>query len=691
MTVTSMLVATVGLGWTSPAGAAPPAAADSQDSEPVGPGTTLTDFSQTFEGIPLRGNVLDADLGDPRLSVGLLTPPVVGQAQTVTEMATAQHAIAAVNGDFFDINNTGSTLGIEVQGGTLRKGPQTDPSPWHHAVGVDAGRVGRIVEAYLDGQVVLPGGKYRLDGLNQVQVPAGAGLGVFTPLWGTASRAFLGSPRTHEVTVSGGRVVRHGADRIPGDGFVLAGTGSEADLLAALPVGAPVGVSYAPRTEPDHRFDTLMGARDVLVRAGVADQTLDDTSVNPETAIGFSQDGKHMMLVVIDGRSAVSKGVTERQLARWMQQRGAYEAVVVDGGGSSELISRDAGGTSTSVRNVPSDGVERPVGNGIGLFSAPGSGHLTGIRLGKVPAVFTGLHRRLTATGYDETYGPARTGALRWTGADQDGVLTGGSPGTAQVSVTSRGVRGSGSVRVLPALTRIAVPQVDLTGGRPAGFTVTGYDAAGESSAVDPCDVRLDYDRDLIRITPRADGSFAVKALADKAFTTVTAQVGDRVTTFPVAVGLESEPVTGFEDAGSWKFGSARGSGSLASVPGRHGNALGMSVDFTASEQTRTGVATAPAPIPVPGRAHGFEMSVNGDGRGGWLAVLISDANGRNYSVYGDYVTWNGWRRTRFTVPDGVAYPVAVRGVEEIEAKRIHRYTGHLDFDDLTAQVSPRT
>lgn len=661
-----------------------------QDPQPIGPGTTLSTFSQVDQGIALHGNVIEANLTDPRLTVNPLTPPHVGEARTVTQMATAQHAIAGVNGDFFDIDNTGAPKGIEISGGRLLKGPQAGPSPWRNSVGVDTDRVGRIVDAYLDGSVVLPAGKYKLDGLNQEQVPATGGLDVFTPLWGTTSRAIHGASSVHEVTVVNGRVTAHsptsGSGAIPAGGFVLAGTGTDVDLLAALKIGDPVSVSYGPRTEPGHKFGALIGARDVIVRAGQL-QNVDDTAINPETAIGFSQDGRKMWLVVIDGRTAASRGVTERQMGLLMQQRGAYDAVIMDGGGSSEMVSRDAGGTGVTVRNVPSDGVERPVGNGIGLFSAPGSGHLNGLRLSNADPVFTGLHRTLSATGYDETYGPADTGRLHWSGADRDGVVTGGSPGAKTVTVSARGVHAQEKVSVLPALNRITVPQgeVDVVAGQPGTFSVTGYDATGESAPIDPSDVCLEYDHALVDIRPTANGTFSVRPRTSAGTGVVTVHVGDRVTTVGVAIGLVAKQVTGFEDASSWKFAATRATGSSAAVDG----ALRMSFDFSKSDQTRVAVVRPPAALPVPGRAHAFDLSVNGDGKGEWLAVTVKDATGKSYSLYGDYVTWTGWRRTSFAVPARVTYPITVTGVEAIEAKWSGRYTGQLDFDDLAARVSP--
>jgi hypothetical protein len=466
---------------------------------------------------------------------------------------------------------------------------------------------------------------------------------------------------------------------------VLAGTGTDADLLAAVGVGAPVSVTYRPKTDPADTFSTLMGVRDVLVRDGQV-QTLDDTALNPETAIGFSRDGKKMQLVVIDGRTTGSRGVTEQQLAVIMRQRGAYNAVVIDGGGSSTLVSRDPGTPDVWQRNVPSDGVEREVGNGIGLFAAPGSGRLAGIDLDSGGKVFTGLHRQLKATGYDEEYGPADLGQPHWFGADRNGLVTGREPGGMTVGVTAKGITRTATIQVLPRLARIAATPntVSLLAGQTGLVQVTGYDTIGDAAAIDPVDVRLDYDHSLIGIAPNPDGTLAVTPKAARGTGIVTVHVGDQVTRFGVTVGLVTEPVTGFDDVTGWKFSSARGSGSISQAPGQTGNALRLNFDFTQSIATRTAVAAAPTPIPVAGTVRQFDVSVNGDGKGEWLAALITDANGANTSLYGDHVTWKGWQRTSFTVPTTVKYPIVVRGVEAIEATRA-QYTGQLDFDDLTA------
>ena len=81
----------------------------------------------------------------------------------------------------------------------------------------------------------------------------------------------------------------------------------------------------------------------------------------PRTAVGIKKDGT-ILVVVADGRSSRSAGMTLPELARYLIQLGADRAMNFDGGGSSEMV------VKWSVKNRPSDGAERPVRVALGLF-----------------------------------------------------------------------------------------------------------------------------------------------------------------------------------------------------------------------------------------------------------------------------------------------------------------------------------
>jgi len=72
--------------------------------------------------------------------------------------------------------------------------------------------------------------------------------------------------------------------------------------------------------------------------------------VHPRTAVGIGKDGE-LLLLVVDGRQRISRGVSLTELAGIMKSFGAVDALNLDGGGSStfiledELLNRPTGGT----------------------------------------------------------------------------------------------------------------------------------------------------------------------------------------------------------------------------------------------------------------------------------------------------------------------------------------------------------
>jgi len=97
----------------------------------------------------------------------------------------------------------------------------------------------------------------------------------------------------------------------------------------------------------------------------------DDAELNPYSSVGLSQDKRFLYMLVIDGRqSGYSLGCTGTELAEWMKFIGAYNAMQLDGGGSSTMVKDDGSGNAI-VLNSPSDGTERLCGNHLGVIAGP--------------------------------------------------------------------------------------------------------------------------------------------------------------------------------------------------------------------------------------------------------------------------------------------------------------------------------
>lgn len=217
----------------------------------------------------------------------------------------------------------------------------------------------------------------------RIGLPVGS-VGAFTTAWGGASRlrATCGtdadraapcSTDTHEVTVRKGRVVA-GAGA-PGSGPIAAGTtvlvGREAGArwLRKFAVGERVAVRQrlvASASRRPYRF--ALGGHPVL-RGGRPLTGLDHRTAAVRTAVGIADAGRRVLLLAVDGAPEHRTGLTVAEVADTMRRLGSVQAFSLDGGGSSTLVARAPGTGTVSVRNHPSGGVERPVPNGIGVFS----------------------------------------------------------------------------------------------------------------------------------------------------------------------------------------------------------------------------------------------------------------------------------------------------------------------------------
>ncbi|MFI7659530.1 phosphodiester glycosidase family protein [Micromonospora parva] len=683
-------------------------------TRPVAPGVQLTSFDRYDADGWLRADALTTDLAGGS-TVDYVNSGAVSRAEPLRTAADATRAVAAVNGDFFDINNSGAAQGVGIRDGELI---QSAVGGHHNAVAVTTSGLGRVIEVNFDGSATLPTGPVPLTQFNNM-VQAD-GIGAFTELWGTYSRqrTVEGAARVVEVTVSGGRVT--GVSAVAGSGpiaagsTVLLGRDAGADALAGLRPGDPVTVAWRPKPSDGSSLHAAVGGGNVLVRDGVA-QSIADPTLAPRTAVGFSADGRKMIMMTVDGRQVDSRGVTQTEMGRMMAELGAHHALNLDGGGSSTLLAREPGAPAVQVENGPSDGTERAVPNGLAIYAPKGSGRLTGywvqtasdptaapgispVRGGRPDRVFPGLTRVLTAAGYDETYGPA-AGAPNWrvTPAVRgrvggDGVFHAGAPGASTVTAARGRATGSLGLTVLGPLTRIGatVPRVGLTGrDGNAVVGVVGYDGDGNTAPIEPADLTLDYDTDLLRITPTADGNLAVSALRDTGSALVTVHVGRSSTVLPVTVGLTDVPVAGFDDAGSWRFSQARASGSVAPAPGHTGTGLRMTYDFSQSTGTRAAYADPPAWIEVPGQPQAFGMWIHGNGTGEWPSLHLHDAQDTQHVLRGPLITWTGWRYVEFAVPAGVQYPVRVRRFYVAETNAAAQYSSEVIIDDLVAKVPP--
>ncbi|MFC5064039.1 phosphodiester glycosidase family protein [Actinomycetospora atypica] len=355
------------------------------------PGTGYREFTTTAATGRVRGHLIRVDLANRSVAIALLRPASVAATGTVPDLAARRNAIGAVNGNFFDEGRTGASVGVELESGALLKSavplgrrpapPGPPGSSPDTVVGIDRAGVGHIGRVLFSGSVRAAGRDLPLAGLNLYAVPVG-GIAVFTPGWGarTRARTVCGSDTDAaapcsrdavEVRVKAGKAVAVGAvgtTAVPAGEVALVARDAAAVTMRALRPGDPVDARWtatAPDTPP---LRVALGALP-LVRGGAPWPGLQTSERAPRTAVGLSADGRTLFLVAVDGRQEASVGATLAELGQLVVELGIPQAVALDGGGSTQMVRRPAGGRLVVV-NAPSQTPLRPVADGLAVVPA---------------------------------------------------------------------------------------------------------------------------------------------------------------------------------------------------------------------------------------------------------------------------------------------------------------------------------
>ena len=335
--------------------------------------------------------------------------------QPVTELCKRVNGIACVNADLFNCKTCG-----QPAGGLVDKGrPLRSFRPDIAQVSVVNDQLTTLPIAW-SGRLSGQAGSMTIDlpvsSLNRGPMPGGVVL--YTPEWGPTTPQIRGQL---EVVLASGGPLQPGAQdvapvarrpvsgAIPRDGIVLAANGRSAQTLnqfwdAWRSTAGPRRLTIS--TALNYPASLSIGAHPVLLKDGVR-QPLNKvdgfvTLHHPRTLLGWTKAGD-LLLVTIDGRQkGYSEGATLEQARNLMLELGAWNAVNLDGGGSTTFATQCLLGAC--VQNRPSDGGQRPVPMALALVpAAPGRPAIAEARAPVAPAPVPSVATTTTSTSTSTT------------------------------------------------------------------------------------------------------------------------------------------------------------------------------------------------------------------------------------------------------------------------------------------------
>jgi hypothetical protein len=141
--------------------------------------------------------------------------------------------------------------------------------------------------------------------------------------------------------------------------------------MVKMPATIVTGYETSPSVS---LYNTITGKNRILTAgAVVAPATCGSfCDPNPRTAAGLTSGNSKLILMTVDGRDeGVSDGATLVDLAGFMAEYGATNAINLDGGGSTQMAANYySDGATAKLVNVPSE-TERSVGVNFGVFALP--------------------------------------------------------------------------------------------------------------------------------------------------------------------------------------------------------------------------------------------------------------------------------------------------------------------------------
>ncbi len=183
--------------------------------------------------------------------------------------------------------------------------------------------------------------------------------------------------------------------------YVLSGHGTMATALDNYSVGDTLTLNVGLAGAGIDNIMGAIGGDQSILKDGVKVGNWPD--LHPRTAVAYNQDKSKLFLMIVDGRYTGSAGMTLQQMGDYLLTIGAYNALNLDGGGSTTMV------VHNEVTNRPSSsGFERTVANSLVIVSkAEKTGNLNTVSLypSLVKLYKTGTYQ-FTVEGADDNYYP---------------------------------------------------------------------------------------------------------------------------------------------------------------------------------------------------------------------------------------------------------------------------------------------
>lgn len=698
----------------------------------LSPGISHESSSTSVGGYPQKVNKLSIDLTNPysKIKYGVSNP--LNTLQSVSALSKAHtydqhHVVGAINASFFRWEDRFPIYLLAENDRIVNLGNvSTNFNDFMHtpaAFGVTADNKAKVGKYTLSHVVEHNGQRHSLTSMNRYRDNNESIL--YTSSWpndktrqnqygieivvtgvgkDVDSQLKFGEKVTGKV--SGIRPYgQYTSASIPDDGFVISASGSENSKFTSMKIGDSVTLSVdVDSSWKGAQF--MLASGPLLVQNGKVDMTIDPksprvTERTARTAVATDASGNTAYFVTVDGKqSGYSQGMTLTEFANYLVSIGAYNAINLDGGGSTTMVTRKYGATYPTLVNRPSDGSERRVSAILEAISTAPIGTPQHVNVSQteegIVAVGASVDFKVNYV-LDQYYNalPIDSSKLKLesvsnnVGVIENNKFVGTNAGTGTITAKYDTATVSIPVTVTNSIEQlVATPDKIRVGtGETANFSVRGI-SRNQKVIFNPSAVNWTVNGNIGTVN-----GTTFTAGNNEGSGSIVGTFGSAKVTIPVTVSNAPHVLGTFESTAGLKAESARANASISidsKLNAHDGNtSLKLNYDFTGyKDNTSAAYVTWTNGLALEGKPDRIGVWVYGDGNNHWLRGTMSDADGKAVTV--DFtndggLNWTGWKYVEATVPSNLSAPIKLDRLYVAEPSSAKKNRGAIWFDKLQA------
>ena len=462
-----------------------------KESKQISSGVQLLNYKQFTASGWLSYDVLKINLKNPDVKVDTITDKTsLSNRKTTLELAKASSAVAAVNANFFIYgnNNKGYPIGALMQDNKPLAFDSITNSKTNTYATLSISSANQAFVKYwkTTSTVKAPNGKSMAVSRMNQHYAGYEDLSIYDQKYTSISFGKEHASSMLEMFVDANGIVtdiRKGKtqQRIPNGGYIVVtryGTSSPAAsnfISNNFKVGDKVTLTTKSSPYNWNTLKTAVTGSSIVLNNGKIPSKFSHEASNSSraarTIVGTSKSGSTLYMVTVDCLTYHSFGLTLKDTGSLLKGLGIYNAVNLDGGGSTTMVSKTDLVSSVKLINRPTAASQRPVPAAFGVFSLGTKGNANSLKITtNDDHMFKNTKIDLSATQMDAYFNQTsipNPKNIKWSFSGVKGSISGSiftpkTSGTVKLTATYNGLKGTKTVVVQDS------PPVSLTISNPS-------------------------------------------------------------------------------------------------------------------------------------------------------------------------------------------------------------------------------